>query len=202
MKSLFGAFVLSILWSITLSAQSQAPIDGIDARTDTAELANQLGNVDPLVRQKSAEALAKLAATNQRKIVEGYHLQEKNKDVRLALEWALYRMGRTEMLYRVVDELDSGRQKQAIGYLSEVDSPDVLYPFLKRSNNTPRVTAGLLKALGRVGDASSLDLIKPYRESLQPFVAEAAELAHDEIEKRLGTPTDAPRSRPRSVAKP
>ena len=56
-----------------------------------------------------------IAASDQRKLVEGYQLQEKNKEVRLALDWALYRMGRSEMLYRIVDELDSGRQDQAIG---------------------------------------------------------------------------------------
>ena len=43
-----------------------------------------------------------LAATDQRKVVEGYQLQEKNKEVRLALDWALYRMGRAEALYRIV----------------------------------------------------------------------------------------------------
>ncbi len=42
-------------------------------------------------------------------------------------------MGRSEALYRVVAELDSGRQDQAIGYLSELESPDVLYPFLKKT---------------------------------------------------------------------
>src|SRR5215203_5539403 len=113
------------------SMRAQSPIDGVDARTNTAELAQQLANPDALVRQKSAEALAQLAATDQRKLVEGYQLQEKNKEVRLALDWALYRMGRAEALYRVIDDLDSGRQNQVIGYLSDLESPDVLYPFLK-----------------------------------------------------------------------
>jgi HEAT repeat protein len=181
----------------------QSPIDGIDARTNTADLAKQLGSSDPLVRQRSAEALAKLAATDQRKIVEGYVLEEKNKDVRLALEWALYRMGRSESLFRVVRDLDSGRQDQAIGYLSSLESPEFLYPFLKNQNNPPKVTAGLLRALARIGNADTLELIKPYRESLQPFVAEAAETASDEIEKRLGQESSTPSSgRPRTTEKP
>lgn len=192
-------FVLLVMGS---SKAQQVPIDGVDARSDPAEFAKQLGSTDPLVRQRSAEALAKLAATKERKLVEGYQLQEKNKEVRLALDWALYRMGRPEALYRIVDELDSGRQDQAVGYLSELESPDVLYPFLKRSNNAPRISAGLLKALARIGDAQTLDLIKPFRESHQPNVAEAAEVAHDEIEKRLGEPaTTTTRARPRTVEK-
>src|SRR6185295_13330043 len=200
MKLIYAAgFVL--LAMVSLNAQ-QAPIDGVDARSNPAEFAKGLGSTDAMVRQRSAEALAKLAATDQLKLVQGYQLQEKNKEVRLALDWALYRMGRVEALYRIVDELDSGRQQQAVGYLSELESPDVLYPFLKRTNNVPRLNAGLLKALARIGDAQTLDLIKPFRESPQPYVAEAAEVAHDEIEKRLGEPAPTTRARPRTVEKP
>jgi HEAT repeat protein len=198
----FTIFILSLLITTTIHAQ-QSSVDGIDARSDPAEFAKQLGSSDALVRQRSAEALARLAATDQRKLVEGYQLQEKNKEVRLALDWALYRMGRSEALYQIVDDLDSGRQKQAVGYLSELESPDVLYPFLKRTTNAPRINAGLLKALARIGDAQALDLIKPFRESHQPYVAEAAETAHDEIEKRLSEPAaTTTRARPRTVEKP
>src|ERR1044072_1785079 len=151
MKYLKFVFVLLTV-AVGVNAQT-APIDGVDARSDPAEFAKQLNSPDAHVRQQSAEALARLAATDQRKLVEGYRLQEKNKDVRLALDWALYRMGRSEALYRIVDELDSGRQAQAVGYLSELESPDVLYPFLKRTSNAPRITAGLLKAL-EIGRAS------------------------------------------------
>ena len=200
MKNLIYAVVVVLLAMVSSVAQ-QVPIDGVDARSDPAEFAKGLGSTDPTVRQRSAEALAKLAATSQRKLVEGYQLQEKNKEVRLALDWALYRMGRSEALYRVVAELDSGRQAQAVGYLSELESPDQLYPFLKRSNNAPRINAGLLKALARIGDAQTLDLIKPFRDSHQPYVAEAAEVAHDEIEKRLGEPAPTTRARPRTVEK-
>ncbi|PWT90369.1 MAG: hypothetical protein C5B55_09860 [Blastocatellia bacterium] len=197
------ALCSSVFLFVVVKANAQNPIDGIDARANTAELARQLGSPDPLLRQKSAEALARLAATDQRKMVEGYQLEEKNKEVRLALNWALYRMGKSESLFQIVHDLDSGRQQQAIGYLSELESADVLYPFLKKEKNAPRVTAGLLKALGKIGDAQTLDVIKPYRDSVQPFVAEAAETASDEIEKRLGEQSSTPtNSRPRTAEKP
>src|SRR5215213_8433324 len=197
MKYLKLVFVVLML-AVGVAAQ-QVPIDGVDARSDPAKFAKQLNSPDALVRQRSAEALARLAATDQRKLVEGYRLQEKNKDVRLALDWALYRMGRAEALYRIVDELDSGRQEQAVGYLAELESPELLYPFLKKENNPPRVKAGLLKALARLGDAQTLDVIKPFRESHQPYVAEAAETAHDEIERRLGESVAPTRVRPRKA---
>jgi HEAT repeat protein len=202
MNKLSFAIVALVLFVVGVSAQTTQPIDGVDARSNTAEFAKQLGSSDPLVRQRSAEALARLAATDQKKLVEGYQLQEKNKEVRLALDWALYRMGHADALYRVVGELDSGRQQQAIGYLAELESPDLLYPFLKRANNAPRINAGLLKALAHIGDAQTLELVKPFRDSHQPYVAEAAEIAHDEIEKRLGEPAPTTRARPRSVEKP
>jgi len=178
---------------------AQEPIAGVDARSDAAEFAKQLGSTDPLVRQRSAEALATLAAVRQVKLVEGYQLQEKNKEVRLALDWALYRMGRSEALYHIVQDLDSGRQEQSVGYLSQLEGPDVLYPFLNKEKNRPRVTAGILKALARIGDSHTLEVVKPYRESQEPFVAEAAEIAHDEIEKRLSEPAQPTRVRPRTV---
>ncbi len=195
--------IFMFLFALSLCANAQSSIDGIDARANTNDLARQLGNADPLVRQRSAEALARLAATDQKKVVEGYQLEEKNKEVRLALDWALYRMGHSEALFRIVKELDSGRQDQAVGYLSELESPDLLYPYLQKQGNAARINAGLIKAFGRIGNSETLEMIKPYRESLQPKVAEAAEAACDEIEKRLAQP-DAPpgKMRPRTVEKP
>ena len=195
--------IIAVLLSLASAIHAQTvDIDGVDARSNPAEFAKQLNSLDANVRRRSAEALARLAAVDQRKLVEGYHLQEQNKEVRLALDWALYRMGRADALYRIVWELDSGRQDQAVGYLAELDSPDLLYPFLKKDNNKPRINAGLLKALARTGDAQSLELIKPFRDSTQPYVAEAAEIAHDEIEKRLASPqTSETRVRPRTVEK-
>ena len=196
------AIVLISSIATVVFAQTQTPIDGIDARTNAAGLAKQLSDADPNVRQRSAEALARLAAADQSKLVEGYYLQEKNKEVRLALDWALYRFGKSEPLFRIVHELDSGRQQQAIGYLSQLESPDALYPFLKKEKNPARVNVGLLKALAQIGNAQTLEVIKPYLESVQPYVAEAAENATDEISKRLSEgEASTTRSRPR-VAKP
>ncbi|MFN2531340.1 MAG: HEAT repeat domain-containing protein [Pyrinomonadaceae bacterium] len=201
--TLMVAGLLVGICTCDISGQTQAPVGGIDARTNTTQLATQLSSTDSLVRQKSAEALAQLAAVDQKKLVEGYQLQENNREVRLAMDWALYRMGTEEALYRVVHELNSPREDQAVRYLSQLDSPDLLYPFLQKSNNPSRINAGLIKALSRIGDSHTLDIIKPYRESLQAGVASAAENATDEIEKRLGQePAPTTRSRPRSVSKP
>ncbi|MDQ3472171.1 MAG: hypothetical protein M3447_00390 [Acidobacteriota bacterium] len=170
-----------------------------DPREVGARWAKQLGHYDPLVRQEAAEALARLASVEQKKLVEGYHFQEKNKNVRLALEWALYRMGKSDMLFQIVRELDSGRHDQAVGYLSKVESPALLHSYLKDEDKPARITAGLIEALAVIGDQDSLALITPFRDSFMPGVAAAAEDAIDKIEARLAQSEPAKPTRPRTV---
>ncbi|MDQ3665907.1 MAG: hypothetical protein M3410_04765 [Acidobacteriota bacterium] len=202
MKKLHLAIGMFLLAEVAFTALGQTgtlPQDGVDARADSAELARQLGHVDPLVRQRAAEALARLVAGDQRKVVEGYQLQEKNKEVRLALDWALYRMGKAETLFRIVRELNSSRHAQAVGYLKQLDTANLLYPFLRQNANPARVTVGLLGALAQLGDRETLEMMKPLRHSFMTGVAEAAEVAVEQIEARLGeTKTTSP-SRPRTV---
>jgi HEAT repeat protein len=190
-----------ILFAFTFAiGQTVANDDQIDARADSASFARQLGDLDPLVRQKAAEALARLASVDQRKLVEGYQLQEKNRNVRLALDWALYRMGKAEALFRVVRELNASRHEQALDYLVQVDGAKVLHPFL-RHNNPPKINVGLLEALAQLGDAETLEVIKPFRDSFASGVAEAAETATDKIEIRLGETQPTKPTRPRTVSK-
>ena len=170
-----------------------------ETRQTNAATARQLSSADPEVRRAAAEELARVAAVDQKKLLEGYHLQEKDRKVRLALEWALYRVGTADALYRLVRELDSSRYGQAVGYLKQLDSPSLIYPLLKAQDRTPKITAGLLEALGHLGDNDSLEVIKPYRESFAPGVAEAAETAFDRIEARLAEGEPVKPSRPRTV---
>lgn len=185
----------SVVFSQTTNADEQVA----DTRVSYPAYVRALGSSDPLVRQEAAEALARLAAVDQRKLVEGYNVQEKNKKVLLALDWALYRMGKPEALFRIVRELDSGRHDQAVGYLAQVESPALLYRFLKEEDSPARITAGVLEALGRLGDSESLEVIKPFRDSFLPGVANAAEIAIDEIEKRLAHVETPVPTRPRTA---
>ena len=194
-----------VLWIPILSfGQSNiVPLDNVDARSDSSELARQLGHADPVLRQKAAEDLARLVAVDQLKMVQGYHVQEKNKNVRLALDWALYRMGKQEALYRIVRELDSSRHDQSVGYLKQLESPAPLHTLLAQSGNPARITVGLLEVLAQLGDGESLELIKPLRDSFGAGVAEAAEVATDTIESRLASTESSPGSnRPRTISKP
>jgi hypothetical protein len=185
------AVVLIGLVALTATAahaqtREQLQDDAIERARGNADVAvRQLTNSDPLVRQRAAEELARLKATDKRKLVEGYRLQEKNERVRLALDWALYRAGKTDALYAVVRALDSSRTNQSQAYLAELDAPDDLYPFLDRVNAVTQ--AHLLEALARVGDATTLERIKAYAASTDPKVASAARFAAREIARRAAS---------------
>ena len=192
--------LLSLLCIPSLCFGQASPSDDTgDPRDVGVRWARQLGHSDPVVRQEAAEALARLAAIEQKKLVEGYHFQEKNKKVRLALEWALYRMGKSDMLFQIVRELDSGRHDQAVGYLSKVDTPALLHSYLKDEDKPARITAGVIEALAVIGDQESLALITPLRDSFLPGVAAAAEDAIEKIEARLAQSEPAKPTRPRTV---
>src|SRR5437763_4533522 len=94
-------------------AQAQTTASETDVQDPAALAVKQLSSRDASVRQHGAEELARLEATDQRRVIEGYRLQEKNERVRLALDWALYRFGKKESLFAVARALDSSRFAQA-----------------------------------------------------------------------------------------
>jgi HEAT repeat protein len=185
------ALSLCLAASLATSTRAQSKQtmqdDAIERARGDAEVATrQLTNLDALVRQRAAEELARLKATDKRRLVEGYRLQEKNERVRLALDWALYRLGKPEALYAVVRALASNRYNQAQAYLSELETPEPLYLFLDRSNGV--ALARLIESLARTGDASTLERIKPYADSNDAKVASAARYAAREIARRVAAP--------------
>ncbi|HYN84077.1 MAG TPA: hypothetical protein VER32_02415 [Pyrinomonadaceae bacterium] len=151
---------------------------------DAAGYVRRLGDRDARTRQQAAEELARLVAVEHMRLVEGYRMQERDARVRLALDWALYRMGKTQALFEVVRGLESdSRYEQALSYLAQLETPQPLYVFLKRVSGKTQVR--LIEALARVGDATTLDEIKPFMDSPDPVVSEAAKFAEREITIRL-----------------
>jgi hypothetical protein len=181
-------------------AQSSPQDESTDARPDSSQYAHDLSSGDAPTRQAAAEALARLVAVEQRKLVEGYVLQEKDKRVRLALNWALYRMGKSETLFQIVRDLDSSRYDQALDYLTQLDSPDPLYLFLTQDNTPPKVTLRILQILGESGNAETVEKIKPFADHYDPGVSAAAKVAVDQIQNRLAQPKTDAKTRPRVVS--
>jgi hypothetical protein len=195
-KTLCLALLFVVSVTISVPAQSSDEDEG-NVQADSAAAQRQLASREPLERQRAAEELARLAEIGNRKLLEGYRLQEKNARVKLALDWALYRIGKTESLFAVVNSLDSSRAAQASSYLITLETPDPLYLFLERVNGNTQIK--LLEVLAKIGDVGTLERIKPHAASFDPKVAEAARLATRDIEQRIGeTPTDRS-TRPRQV---
>ncbi|HEV7377661.1 MAG TPA: hypothetical protein VGN95_23300 [Pyrinomonadaceae bacterium] len=189
---------LLILFGATnIQAQSNEDQGDANAEDPGAVAAKQLSSRDPLVRQHAAEELARLEAADQRRLIEGYRLQEKNTRVKLALDWALYRTGKNDALYTVVRALDTSRSEQAVSYLNTLENPEPLYFFLERMNGNTQIK--LLDVFARIGNAETLERMKPYSESPDPKIAQAAQQASREIEQRLGQTPANSTTRPRQV---
>jgi len=202
MRKYLALFFLISLLSLTgLSSISVLAQDDNEEQS-SAGYAKQLSSSDPTVRQAGAEGLARLVDVKQRKLLEGYLLQEKDKRVRLAIQWALYRVGKSELLFQMVRDFDSSRHDQAVGYLSQLESSEPLYVFLKQEDAHPKILAGLLEVLGRTGDKDTLQQIQPFQDHFEPKVAEAAKHATVLIEERLGESQPVTKTRPRTTSKP
>jgi hypothetical protein len=201
-KGLNGGFMkktlILLLIIVCASIVGRAQANDEEQTEDPATVAvKQLASRDAVTRQHGAEELARLEATDQRRVIEGYRLQEKNERVRLALDWALYRFGKKESLFAVARALDSSRSAQANSYLLTLDKPEPLYFFLEHMNGNSQVK--LLDILAKIGDAETLEKIKPYAESFDPKIAEAAKNALSEIEQRAGQAPTGTTTRPRQV---
>src|SRR2546423_4755577 len=160
--------------SAFLSARALAQDDaGGPARIDSATVARRLSSQNPYERRAAAEELARLAAAEHRRLVEGYFVQEKDSRVRLAMAWALYRMGKSESLFALVRALDEKKlAEQSVAYLKQLEGTDPLYVFLDHVNGNTQIR--LLEVLAAVGDRATLGRIKPFTESLDPTIADAA----------------------------
>lgn len=179
-KTFLTMALLSIL-CVSAGAQDEpARAPGPDSATVARRLSSKLASE----RRAAAEELARLAAVEHRRLVEGYRAQEKDGRVKLALDWALYRMGKNETLFELVKVLDEkGRAEQSVTYLKQLEGPEPLYVFLGRVNGLTQ--ARLLEVLAAVGDRGTLERIKPFTESLDPLIADAAKFAEREINIRV-----------------
>jgi hypothetical protein len=190
--------LVSVLFSVSPVA-ARGP--GITVQDDDAArrqtLSSALVNRDPEVRRMAAEEIARRAEPSFKNLVEGCRLQEKDSRVKLALDWARYRLGENTALFEIVKNLDSGRHSQAVGYLKELESPEPLYIFLPKAKKDTQV--GIFEALGTIGNTGTLDVIQPYRDSSIRDVARAASVAEEQIMFREKQSADTGKARPRRL---
>ena len=142
---------------------------------------NTLADSRETYRLHAAEGLGRIGDSSYVNEVGRQYLREESGKVKLALNYALYHLGREEHLIELVGNLDSD---QAYYYLLEMDAGEVpkLYPYLKESDHSARMR--LLEIVGLRGDPSAVPIIQALAESPNAELAAAANLALRRIEGR------------------
>ena len=195
-KRLLTFALLSLLAAHSPASAQDDPSS--PAAVGSAAVARKLSSRNAFERRAAAEELARLASAEHRRLAEGYRAQEKDSRVKLALDWALYRMGKDESLFPLVRALDEKKgAEQVVSYLKKLEGPAPLYVFLTRVNGNTQIR--LLEVLAALGDRDTLERIKPFTESLDPGIADAAKFAEREINIRLEETPAAEPKRQRKV---
>jgi HEAT repeat protein len=140
-------------------------------------------------RRFAAEGLGRCEAKAYQDQLFNRRLTEKDKRVRLAQAFALYRLGRREFLQEVVKQLDSRQYgEQAETYLLSLTQTADLHPYLRGAG--PRGTERMLRALGQVGTREDLPVLRSLLGERDRRVVNAANRAIRQIEARTGAARD------------
>ncbi len=134
-------------------------------------------------RRYGAEGLARVGDPGVLTELGRAYIWEKDGQAKMAISFALYRLGREEHLDELVANANSGQVKH---YFLEFDSPEIskLYPYL--STSKPGIQAALLDVIGMRGDRSAMDHAASLTNSAEASVASAANLAIRRLQGRHG----------------
>ena len=136
-------------------------------------------------RRYAAEGLGRIGDRSLATLLGRHHLSEKSATVRLALGFALYRLGRDEHLLELVRSMEKG--DQGFDYLLELEADKVpkLYPYIRIEKDS--VKARLIEIVGLRGDESALPIVREVIESDDADVVSSANLAMRRIQGRSGS---------------
>ena len=161
------------LWALSLIGDERAEQTFVENMTDH----------DADRRQYAFEGLARIADPRYLDQISRLVLTEKNGDVKLAEQWALYRMGSRPNIQYIVRKLDTDQEQQARAYLMEANDPADLYPYIRSSND--EVRRKVIDILGRIGDGETVKELKPVAETSGKDTSNTATVAIKRIEWRL-----------------
>ena len=153
-----------------------------DERAEQVFVEN-LTDKDKERRQYAAEGLARIGEKRYLDQLSRLVLTEKDKDAKLAQQWALYRLGERDQIRHLVPRLDSGQQDQAYAYLMETDNVIDLHPYARSSN--PQVKRKVIEILGKIGDQATIAELQPIATSSGAETSDTATLAIKRIEWRI-----------------
>ena len=146
-----------------------------DERAEQVFVEN-LTDKDKERRQYAAEGLARIGEKRYLDQLSRLVLTEKDKDAKLAQQWALYKLGESGQIRHIVPRLDSGQQDQAYAYLLETDNINDLHPYARSSNK--QVKRKVIEILGKIGDQETIAELQPIATSSGAETADTATLAN------------------------
>jgi HEAT repeat protein len=131
-------------------------------------------------RRYGAEGLGRIGDLSQVTMIATAYIKEKVPEAKLAMSYALYRLGRDEHLLELALGGDQGSD-----YLLELAGSEIpkLYPHL-RSEKDP-IKVRLLNVIGLRGDGSSLKIVEEFMNSGSADVASAANIAVRRLRARF-----------------
>jgi HEAT repeat protein len=153
-------------------------------RESTPLFESLLANTNDNYRELAAEGLARSGYPGAKDWRTRFD-EEKKPNVRNALAYGLAASGDTDYVNNLANALDSRQSSQAEVYLYELGKFDgklpELYRYLKSGN--PRVRAGVTRVIGRIGDPSSADQIRPLTDDPNTEVVREAVAALRKLSK-------------------
>ena len=139
------------------------------------------------MQMAGAEGLARLANPEYRNTLEAARERSMERRNQLALDFALYRVGRPGALDELVSELGSIRYcDQVFDYFASFSQEECrkLFPFLRTSKGKVRIK--LLDVLGLTGGKDTLAEVETYTHDSDTDVASAAINAVRRLRAKLG----------------
>ena len=169
-----------------LPPRDEAALWGLSLIGDTKSeqiFVENLDDRDGDRRQYAVEGLARIGEQRYLDQISRAILTEKNVDVRLAENWAMYKMGKRDAIQDVVRRLPTDQGQQAHQYLLEVDSPADLYPYIHSGDRA--ISLDIINILGQIGDRETIAELKPVVEASGRKSADAATVSIKKIEWRI-----------------
>ena len=135
-----------------------------------------------IYRRYGAEGLGRIGNSVYTTDVARSYLRESSGSVKLAMSYALFRLGRKEHLIELVYNVD---KEQVFHYLLELIPQDIeqLYPYLSSETDSTKIR--LLEVVGQRGDQSALSIVEGMVPDENPEVASAANMALRRLRARI-----------------
>ncbi len=126
----------------------------------------------PFYRRYGAEGIGRIGDKAEVSRMATAYLREKDEEVKLAMSFALYRLGRDEHLLELAQGGDQGSS-----YLLELDSSEIpkLYPYARSEKDAVKVR--VLNVIGLRGDRTALPVVEEFMGHKNADVVSAANLA-------------------------